>query len=52
MDSKKQPTPNTTVTRDINQLSEETGNIYQTVMIIAQRANQGAYYNTGTARFC
>ena len=40
MDSKKTPVPDTTVTRDLSQLSEKTGNIYQTVMIVAQRANQ------------
>lgn len=40
MESKKQPVPETTITRDISGLLQETGNIYQTVMIIAQRANQ------------
>ena len=40
MESKKQPIPDTTVTRDLSKFSEKTGNIYQTVMIIAQRANQ------------
>jgi len=40
MESKKTPVPDTTVTRDLSQLSEKTGNIYQTVMIVAQRANQ------------
>lgn len=40
MDSKKTPVPDTTVTRDLSKLSEKTGNIYQTVMIVAQRANQ------------
>jgi hypothetical protein len=28
MDSKKTPVPDTTVTRDLSQLSEKTGNIY------------------------
>ena len=40
MESKKQPVPDTTVTRDLSKLSERTGNIYETVMIISQRANQ------------
>ncbi|HKM31628.1 MAG: DNA-directed RNA polymerase subunit omega [Bacteroidales bacterium] len=40
MDSINQPTPDTTITRDVTRLSEKTGNIYETVMIIAQRANQ------------
>ena len=40
MDSKKTPVPDTTVTRDLSKLSEKTGNIYQTVMVVAQRANQ------------
>jgi len=32
--------PTTTVTRNINDLNRQTGNIYQTVMVIAKRANQ------------
>ncbi|HHV04078.1 MAG: DNA-directed RNA polymerase subunit omega [Bacteroidales bacterium] len=40
MESKKQPVPETTITRDISKLSEKTGNVYKTVMIVAQRANQ------------
>ena len=40
MDSINQPTPDTTITRDVTRLSEKTGNIYETVMIIAQRAYQ------------
>ncbi|HBG53457.1 MAG TPA: RNA polymerase Rpb6 [Rikenellaceae bacterium] len=40
MESKKQPVPDTTVTRDLSKFAEATGNVYQTVMIIAQRANQ------------
>ena len=32
--------PNNTVTRDIKDLAAPTGNIYETTVIIAQRANQ------------
>ncbi len=40
MDFKKVNAPTTTVTRDMNSLSERTGNIYETVSIIGKRANQ------------
>jgi DNA-directed RNA polymerase subunit K/omega len=40
MDYKKSKASVTTVTRDISQLDKETQNIYQTVMIVAKRANQ------------
>ncbi len=40
MDYKKTNTPLTTVTRDTIELSEQTGNIYETVRIIAKRSNQ------------
>ncbi|MDE5720621.1 MAG: DNA-directed RNA polymerase subunit omega [Paramuribaculum sp.] len=40
MDYKKTNAPFNTVTRDLVDLSEETGNIYETVCIIAQRSNQ------------
>ena len=40
MDYKKSKASVTTVTRDVNQLDQETHNIYQTVMIIAKRAKQ------------
>ena len=40
MDYKKSKASVTTVTRDLNQLDRETNNIYQTVMIVAKRANQ------------
>jgi len=40
MDYKKSKASVTTVTRDINRLDNETNNIYQTVMIMAKRANQ------------
>ena len=38
METKKIPT--NTVTRDIKYLSEPTGNIYETVVILSKRANQ------------
>ena len=37
---KKTPVINNTTTRDLNKLSQPTGNIYETTMIIAKRANQ------------
>lgn len=40
MDYKKTNAPLNTVTRDMIQLSEDTGNVYETVSIIAKRANQ------------
>ena len=40
MDYKKTKAPTNTVTRDIMNLCEETGNIYESVAIIAKRANQ------------
>lgn len=40
MDYKKSTAPTNTVTRDIMNLCEETGNIYESVAIIAKRSNQ------------
>lgn len=40
MDYKKTKAPLTTVTRDMIAMSEPTGNVYETVCIIAKRANQ------------
>lgn len=40
MDYKKSTIPNSTVTRDLNKLTEDTGNIYETVKIISKRSNQ------------
>jgi len=40
MDYKKSKAPTNTVTRDIMNLCEDTGNIYESVAIIAKRANQ------------
>jgi len=37
---KKTSVPVTTVTRDVSKLSASIGNLYETVMIIAKRANQ------------
>ena len=40
MDYKKMNIPTSTITRDMNTLSTETGNVYETVAIIGKRANQ------------
>lgn len=40
MDYRKSNAPTNTVTRDMMKLCEETGNVYETVAIIARRANQ------------
>ena len=40
MDYKKTNAPSNTVTRDMMDLCEDTGNIYETVAIIGKRANQ------------
>lgn len=40
MDYRKSNAPTNTVTRDMMKLSSDTGNIYETTMIIAKRANQ------------
>ena len=40
MDYKKSTAPTNTVTRDIMNLCDETGNIYETIAIIGKRANQ------------
>ena len=39
MESKKK-SPTNTITRDIRTLAEPTGNIYESVVILAKRANQ------------
>ncbi|NLI24772.1 MAG: DNA-directed RNA polymerase subunit omega [Bacteroidales bacterium] len=39
-DFRKTKAPTTTVTRNVDQLDAKTGNIYESVMIIAKRANQ------------
>ena len=40
MDYKKSKAPVNTITRDIMELCQETGNIYESVAIIAKRSNQ------------
>lgn len=40
MDYKKSNAPLNTVTRDLVELAEATGNIYETVSIISKRSNQ------------
>ena len=40
MDYKRSNAPINTVTRDVIKLSEDTGYVYETVCIIAKRANQ------------
>lgn len=40
MDYKKTTAPRTTVTRDMNKLCQEVGNVYETVAILSKRADQ------------
>ncbi len=40
MDYKKTKAAQTTVPRDMDVLTQETGNVYETVMILGKRANQ------------
>lgn len=40
MDYKKVNAPTNTISRDMNTMSENVGNVYETVKIIAKRANQ------------
>lgn len=40
MDYKKVNAPTNTISRDMNAMSEDVGNVYETVKIIAKRANQ------------
>jgi DNA-directed RNA polymerase subunit K/omega len=40
MDYRKTATPENTITRDMMSMSEETGNVYETVRIIGKRANE------------
>lgn len=40
MDLKQSKAPKNTITRDMNGLVEPVGNVYETVAIIAKRANQ------------
>ncbi|WP_257659214.1 DNA-directed RNA polymerase subunit omega [Parapedobacter lycopersici] len=36
----KSVVPNSTVTRDLRELDEKTGNIYESIVVIGKRANQ------------
>jgi len=40
MDYKKSNAPGTTITRDLSELDSKTGSIYESIMIVAKRANQ------------
>ena len=40
MDYKKTKAPVTTITRNLNEIDNETGNIYEAVAIVSKRANQ------------
>jgi DNA-directed RNA polymerase subunit K/omega len=40
MDYKKTKAPTTTITRNLNDVDKETGNIYETVSIVSKRSNQ------------
>jgi len=40
MDYKKSSAPNTTITRDLQDIEKETGNIYESIVVISKRANQ------------
>lgn len=40
MDYNKSKAPNNTITRDMNQMSQPIGNVYETVAIISKRANE------------
>ncbi len=40
MDYRKSNAPVTTVTRNMDSLTKETGNVYETVIIVARRSNQ------------
>lgn len=40
MDYKKSNAPTTTVTRNLSEIDEPTGNIYESIVIVAKRANQ------------
>ena len=44
MDYRKTNAPTTTVTRDMMELCEDTGNVYESVAIIGKRANQLAEF--------
>lgn len=40
MDYRKSIAPVTTVTRNLNMMTKDTGNIYETVIVVSRRSNQ------------
>ena len=40
MDYKKTVAPATTVTRNLDMMTKDTGNVYETVIVVSRRANQ------------
>ena len=40
MDYKKTLAPTTTVTRNLDMMTKDTGNVYETVIVVSRRANQ------------
>jgi len=40
MDYRKSAAPSTTITRNLDAITKDTGNIYETVIIVSRRANQ------------
>lgn len=40
MDYKKSNAPSSTVTRDLREIEKETGNIYESLVVISKRSNQ------------
>ena len=40
MDYKKTLAPATTVTRNLDMMTKDTGNVYETVIVVSRRANQ------------
>jgi len=40
MNTNKNTIPTTTVTRDVRELDKDTGNVYESIVVISKRANQ------------
>lgn len=40
MNNNKPAIPNSTITRDLRELDKETGNVYESIVVMAKRANQ------------
>ncbi|MGV8880341.1 MAG: DNA-directed RNA polymerase subunit omega [Sphingobacteriaceae bacterium] len=40
MSNIKPAIPNSTITRDLRELDKETGNVYESIVVMAKRANQ------------